>query len=207
MILRSLSAMMCPLFSLATPCALWTAIVLNRRRWLERAREGRKGPVSSLIALMWCANFCSCHPFLSVDGDRLSQALVLGTPSVATAAADANSAPPTTSLESATTRLTGGGKEGRGGAGAGVGLDKHPGLGVSLFCTGDEDQHIYGWRGTTVDQLHRHVFRHTFAVALFSVHVGGGGGGMLARNMPLDLFCARAWALQQNKRFTGVYIV
>lgn len=36
-------------------------------------------------------------------------------------------------------------------------LDRHPGLGVSVFCAGDEDQHIYGWRGTTVDHLHRHV--------------------------------------------------
>ncbi|CAM9589294.1 unnamed protein product, partial [Hapterophycus canaliculatus] len=41
-------------------------------------------------------------------------------------------------------------------AGAGVGLERHPGLGVSLFCAGDEDQHIYGWRGTTTDHLHRH---------------------------------------------------
>lgn len=43
------------------------------------------------------------------------------------------------------------------GAEAGAGLEKHPGLGVSLFCAGDEDQHIYGWRGTTVDHLHRHA--------------------------------------------------
>lgn len=42
-------------------------------------------------------------------------------------------------------------------AGARVGLEGHPGLGVSLFCAGDEDQHIYGWRGTTTDHLHRYV--------------------------------------------------
>lgn len=35
-------------------------------------------------------------------------------------------------------------------------LSGHPGLGVSLFCAGDEDQHIYRWRGTTVDHLHRY---------------------------------------------------
>lgn len=28
---------------------------------------------------------------------------------------------------------------------------------MSLFCAGDEDQHIYGWRGTTVDHLHRYA--------------------------------------------------
>ncbi|CAM9265174.1 unnamed protein product, partial [Scytosiphon promiscuus] len=39
--------------------------------------------------------------------------------------------------------------------GAGDALEGHPGLGVSLFCAGDEDQHIYGWRGTTTDHLHR----------------------------------------------------
>ncbi|CAB1103049.1 unnamed protein product [Ectocarpus sp. CCAP 1310/34] len=43
------------------------------------------------------------------------------------------------------------------GTGKGEGLEHHQGLGVSLFCAGDEDQHIYGWRGTTVDHLHRHV--------------------------------------------------
>ncbi|CAM9253829.1 unnamed protein product [Choristocarpus tenellus] len=30
-----------------------------------------------------------------------------------------------------------------------------PGLGVCLFCAGDEDQHIYSWRGATTKHLHR----------------------------------------------------
>lgn len=38
-------------------------------------------------------------------------------------------------------------------------LGRYPGLGVSLFCSGDEDQHIYGWRGTTADHLHRSRMR------------------------------------------------
>ncbi|CAM9959301.1 unnamed protein product, partial [Laminaria digitata] len=88
---------------------------------------------------------------------RLLKALVLGTPS----AAGEKSAPPATSLDP--TRRGGAGGEGGGGGGGGGGKGEggggHPGLGVSLFCTGDEDQHIYGWRGTTVDHLHRHVLR------------------------------------------------
>lgn len=92
---------------------------------------------------------------------------MLGTPSVATAAGGESApAPPPSSRDPATAQLAGeaqeegeGGAWGKGGVRAGVGLDNHPGLGVSLFCTGDEDQHIYGWRGTTVDHLHRHVLR------------------------------------------------
>lgn len=85
---------------------------------------------------------------------------MLGTPSVATAAGDKSAPPPPTLLDpAAARRAVEAGEAEEGGARAGVGLDKHPGLGVSLFCTGDEDQHIYGWRGTTVDHLHRHVLR------------------------------------------------
>eukprot|EP00752_Nemacystus_decipiens_P009008 g8041.t1 len=86
---------------------------------------------------------------------RLLQALVKGVPSARSAARHnptSESTPSSTSTPaSAASPEIGAGK----GAGAAEGLEKHPGLGVSLFCAGDEDQHIYGWRGTTVDHLHR----------------------------------------------------
>lgn len=61
--------------------------------------------------------------------------LVVGTPSAATDAAGNDARHPNPE--------------------AGERLDRHPGLGVSLFCAGDEDQHLYGWRGTTVEHLFR----------------------------------------------------
>ncbi|CAM9374781.1 unnamed protein product [Ectocarpus sp. 4 AP-2014] len=87
---------------------------------------------------------------------RLLKALVSGVPSKRRAA---SATPASVSPDPAVTMGEGGYDECFDAAGTGKseGLEHHQGLGVSLFCAGDEDQHIYGWRGTTVDHLHRHV--------------------------------------------------
>ncbi|CBJ30041.1 DNA helicase II [Ectocarpus siliculosus] len=85
---------------------------------------------------------------------RLLKALVSGVPSKRRAA---SATPASISPDPAVAIGEGGDGECFGAAGTGKseGLEHHQGLGVSLFCAGDEDQHIYGWRGTTVDHLHR----------------------------------------------------
>lgn len=100
----------------------------------------------------------SCPTIVSVVETGI-QALVSGVPSKRRAAsATATSVSPDPAV------AIGEGGKGEcfdaGGTGISEGLEHHQhhqGLGVTLFCAGDEDQHIYGWRGTTVDHLHRHV--------------------------------------------------
>lgn len=100
-----------------------------------------------------CCSY-SCFVYGYKHTRRRCQALVLGAPSTADTA-DGVPNTPNVLHESAAGQLPWG--VATGAPGARANLDAHPGLGVTLFCAGDEDQHIYGWRGTTVDHLHRFV--------------------------------------------------
>lgn len=130
--------------------------------WTTGAEEklstvGSFHPFRELVALcsFTMVELASSFPFLNFGFLRnliVHKALVNGLPSTR-GAAHGSSTPASAAVS---LDEIGGGEEEMG-AGDEVGFERHPGLGVCLFCAGDEDQHIYGWRGTTVDHLYRHV--------------------------------------------------